>query len=155
MNHIDLYKKADGWLLKRLNDIYLWALDWTGLYVGTVTFLLGAESCAYMIHREWMWFAAFNLIMIVMIAAPRYYWQATGKNKLFNAVAEYFEEGFARHFFIWLSLCTIPSYAMDGEWWGALNALCLALNWYVFCFRIRDREKKEFKFFAPATEGAS
>lgn len=154
MNPIELYKKADGWLLQSLNNLYLWAMDWTGLYVGTLCFLMGAESCAYMIHRGNHWWAAFNLIFVIAIAGPRYYWQATGNNKLFNAISSYMEEGVFRHIFIWLSLSFIPMHVSMGNWWGALDDVVLALCWYVWCFKIRDREKKEFKLFTPATEGA-
>lgn len=153
---MELIRKADGWMIKRLNNIYLWAMDWTGLYVGTVCFLLGAEQVFYMISRNSMWIAAFQFILVLAISAPRYYWQAMGMDKLLNTVAEQFEEWVSiRLFFVVWGLLMIPGHAMSKNWHGVVDDIVGVLLLYVWCFRIRDREKKTFNFsLKTATEGA-
>jgi hypothetical protein len=151
---IELYKKADGWVLKRLNDLYLWALDWTGLYVGTLCFLMGAEQAAYMISRDMGWWTAFHLFFVLLISAPRYYWQSAGMHKLFNSISEQMEMTPIRHVFVFFVLTLIPLHVMKSNWWGVGDDIICILIWYVWCFRIRDREKKEFKILAPVTQGS-
>ena len=156
MKLIELYKKLDGWILKKLNEIYLWALDWTGLYVGTLCFLMGAEQVFYMITRGAMWFAALQFVFVLALSAPRYYWQAKDMQKLYNMVAEQFEGLFwLRALFIGWGLFLLPAMVSTKNWHGFFDTIVGMALLYVWCFRIRDREKKTFNLgLKPATEGS-
>ena len=63
---IPLYMKADAYIIRRLNDAYLWALDWSGLYVGTIIFLIGIIQVMYFFGEGSYWIAAFMLLCAII-----------------------------------------------------------------------------------------
>lgn len=136
------YKKFDAWVIQHFQDAYLWLLDRTGIYVGTVVFLNGVVMVLDLIRRQSMWLAAFIMIVILILSLPRYLLQGAKEYETFNHMAT-FEEGLpGRHIFLVLNLIclALPPYTML----GALNSVCQQVMWYLFCLRIRERDKKPF-----------
>lgn len=147
-----IYRKADAWIIAKLNDLYLWSLDWTGVYIGTITFLVGAEQVAYWISRDKMWFAAFMLFLMLVNAGLRYYQQAMEQIALYNAGAEWFEKSILRHMLVAFGFGTIIGEGITGHWVSLLDSCATQFLLYLWCIKIRERQKKDFKLPVMATQ---
>lgn len=136
------YKKFDAWLIHHFQGAYLWLLDRTGIYVGTVIFLNGTLVILHLIQQNSMWLAAFIMVAILLISLPRYLLQGAEKYETFNQVAA-FEEGMSgRHLFLILNLIclALPPYSML----DVLNNVSQQVMWYLLCLKIRERDRKPF-----------
>jgi hypothetical protein len=149
---IELYMKLDAYLIARLNELYLWALDWTGIYVGTLVFLSMVPSIANLIARDHMWAGAIVLFCGILMGAPRYWLQGFSTDA-FNKIALQLESQWPRHVFVWWNISEllldfiIPEFrtllyvASDAGW---------LLLWYLIVLKIRERDPKHFTIWKLA-----
>jgi hypothetical protein len=147
---IDLYLKLDGLIIRRLNDAYLWALDWSGIYVGTIIFFGSVPSLYRMVSHGDMWFAAFFLFCTILIALPRYVIQGMGMIEVFNNISMQFESSAARHFLNGFNIVSLFSDAFHRH--NPLDVFCdimILFMWYTFTFKIRKRDPKTFELKVP------
>jgi hypothetical protein len=154
----DLLRKIDDKVIGVVNDAYLWALDWTGIYVGTVVFICVAPSFAHWWGHMSHWLSALWLFFLIALTGNMYWMQGTGNKIAFNSYAQVNKDNPLRSFFIWFQISNLifdlglrkPPIEF------VLDALCF-LFWYLICIKIRDRDKKKFEFRLPkfAMERAS
>jgi len=148
-----IYRKFDAWIIAGLNDLYLWLLDWTGVYIGTITFLMGAEQVAFLIYIKAAWFAAFMLLMILVNAGIRYHQQAMGLVARYNLAAEWFEKSPIRTALIAFGVGLIMADIIQYRWWYLFDGAITQALLYLWCLKIRERQKKEFRLPKLAMQG--
>ena len=144
---MDIYRKADAWLVIKLNDLYLWVYDWTGMFVATFIFLdmnLVVLAC---IQRQSMWIGAVVFICSTLISLPRYFLQSKGPEAYNKIVLA--GEGwsfYTRTFFVFFNGSFLITDAIKGVTWLELasNVANMSL-WFLLVIKIRDRIKKDFK----------
>jgi hypothetical protein len=140
-----VWLKVDAWILKYIQEIYLWLLDRTGVYVATACFsiyaIVGLSEVAEG-GRAWLWgsmliFAALSLI-------PKYLMQDRCENERFNAIS------MAMAGFPWRHWITIPiglvaiAEVITLHPLSALSDFGFVLYSYLSIIMIRDRDKKPF-----------
>jgi len=155
----ELYRKLDDYLVARLNDLYLWAFDWTGVYVGTLIFLNGLWSITFLIQQGNMWPAAFVMLLLIIIAGMRYYLQSIGpevfnKFVLAQPAIPTFRAVFVTMavFFFMVHVTVLKDVTSYLRIMGDISDI---LFWYALDIKVRDREKKDFKLPKLAMERGS
>lgn len=142
----DLYSKADQWAVTKTQDAYLWLLDRTGIYLGTVCMIdyIASAGCLAMRdgYMSWIWIVFLGIFGIT--CAFRYWWQEKGMNDAINAGAMAFE---ASHFRTFGNIFFLTQIVLDVALftrWDFIFDVILLLAQYLGCVKIRDRDKKPF-----------
>lgn len=158
MKHpFQLFLKIDAYLIARLNDLYLWAFDWTGVFVGTIMFLNGIIPVLNMIRQDHMWSGAIFMLCTLLMSAPRY-WTQSKSVEAYNATVLLMEGSALRYFFVLFNTINLIVDFFNPKFfniWYISSDLSLLLMWYLFMIKIRDRQKKDFKLPSLAMEKSS
>lgn len=145
------YLRVDAWVLSKIQDAYLWLLDRTGVYVGTLMFV----SYVYVVGI-FFWAYGTSWILIAILASvgitsgQRYLWQDKGKNERFNAASISIEGWALRHplnLFV-LFFTVFDAVILDPI--SASSKIVFLLYSYLLIVKIRNRDKKPF--FKPAEQ---
>jgi len=99
----EFIRKVDDKVLGVINDAYLWVLDWTGIYVGTIVFI----SCAPSFVHLWngggsRWITVIWLTMLLFFTGQLYWNQSLGNKIAFNLAADFNKAMYPRPFFYWV-----------------------------------------------------
>lgn len=156
-NPFQLYAKLDETVVARLNDLYLWALDWTGVYVGTLIFLNAILPAMNAIQRDHSWVAAILMFCTLITAAPRYYLQGMSTEAYNRLVLGQIGVFISRTVFnslnVLLLVMHILMHIKEGS--GLLpiaSDINMIFMWYLVDIKVRDREKKDFRLPKLAME---
>lgn len=153
-----MLNKIDEFIIARATAAYMWLLDWTGVYVGSVGFTLMVLDVGWheiVIGRsKWYWV----VMLTIGLIWGGYKWrlQHAAKNEKFNAEAKEWTEGFSRGLMVRVMLVIAVVYVATGQWQWAVGWLPFVCWVYLNCVLIRDREKKQLEFgrkLATATMG--
>jgi hypothetical protein len=150
---MEIYKKADAWLVARINDLYLWVFDWTGMFVATFIFLDMTIVVLSCIQRQSMWIGAMVFLCSTLISLPRYILQNKGP-EAYNRLVLAGGRGsfYVRTFFLFFNGTFLITDTIKGAGYLELaaNFANIAL-WFLMEIKIRDRQKKDFKLPKLAT----
>lgn len=149
MKHI---LKLDAWVLAKVQDAYLWAFDWIGVYIGSLIFVCGAVGVLPSLREGHYVFPCIIMFLISIVAYIRYSLQHSGMYEAYNTHVMSFEESAGRRIFIAfnLILMIMPPYGFYVE----LGLMSNILGWYLLSVKIRKRDPKEFKFLKTAMQGS-
>lgn len=144
------YMRVDAWVLFKIQDAYLWLLDRTGVYVGTLMFATYVYVAAGAIFaREesfWLWMVL--LAMTGWVAGIRYLWQDRAQHERYNMMAMFMEQWRWRHTFnIFIGMVLIFEIITLNPL-AASQEIAFLVYGYLLLIKIREREKKPF--FKPA-----
>lgn len=139
--------KIDAWLIERTQSAYLWFLDRTGVYLGTVTMTVVVLNVGWMClvaRPGFSWIDAVCLGIAGLVSSPMWHDQHRKRFEAINASSLAWRASRTR------TLMLITALAFGG-WFLISNwrfgVVCLfTLAWlYLNCTMLRDREPKEFK----------
>ena len=150
-NFITKIYALDDKCVSMITDAYLWALDWTGIYVGTIIFINSAPCFALLWYKVPVWVSLFFLICVMAMSCQSYWMQNTGNKIEFNAYAEKAKGSTWRWSLLWFNVCSLAAdIFIRVTLLQVMADVCAILFWYIICIKIRDREKKKFlKFLLP------
>jgi hypothetical protein len=143
------YLKLDAYVLSKVQDAYLWALDRTGIYVATISFVVYAGiviMCLSKGYSVWVWLPLLGFVGFSL--GPKYLMQDRAENERFNVIAMLMQSSWWRHplqmsmaLFAFIGTVDLDplEFAIDSGF---------ILYFYLALVMIRDRDKKPF--FAPA-----
>lgn len=161
MTPLKLYRKADGWLLTKAQDAYLWLLDRTGIYVGTIMMACFSIVTVYNVATA----SAFStkiilvtlLFFVSLVCIWMYYLQDKGQNEIFNSIALSWEGSTIRHGIFGYQIGGLIADLCVRDYGQAFITLFLVAIIFVQAVKIRDRDKKPFfeKKEEPSLQGAS
>jgi len=136
----------DDKCVKMVNDAYLWALDWTGIYVGTILLINCAPGFAFLWYKLPAWMSLFFLTCVLIMACQMYWLQNSGNKIQFNAYAEMVRGAMYRWCFLGLNIGSLMAdiFLNHLTLLQVLGDIDAILFWYIICIKIRDREKKKF-----------
>lgn len=152
--------KIDTWIIDKVQRAYLWALDWTGIFLGTIMFLLVAIQVCMLFWEEQHLIGAIVFLLGALCGYWYYHLQSAGMKDMLNARAESEiteDRNIAmRLTFIGMNLLLIVSDSLQANPRGVLFLMLNCVWWYLLCVKVRDREPKEFfkpKLATEATNG--
>lgn len=148
--------RIDQWVLDATEAAYLWLLDRTGVFVGTLTFFgLSSTILVTRLYREGWWFDYVGLLLFSIIGASRYWAQLRKMHRTMNAEAEGWRKSLIR---VLVTITWVGFLPMDYIDYGVLQviaSLATILVMYLWGARIRDREKPQEKLSGKlAPEGS-
>lgn len=141
-----LVKKIDDLLIDATQRAYLWLYDWTGVYVGTVTFVMCVTIVIlYEVRgRPVIWVDFLFLGINGIWSCVAYLWQSTDRVDEFNSSADMRRTSIGRvvlngsiTVFLTMAIVDMNLLAVVSEFvWVALS--------YMIVVKIRKREPKNF-----------
>lgn len=151
----------DIWICRKVEEIYLWAYDWTGIYVGSCLFVCEAIGACTEIARG----PSFNFttVLVLMlfggiVSLVLYLLQGSGNHKIFNMQAMMTETvTFNRVIrMVFLTVAMIDVVSLFFDWnvhniYRAIVSASIQITFYIYTIKIRDRNKKTFKLPKLAT----
>ncbi len=139
------YLKLDNWVISNLQNLYLWLLDRTGVYVATLMFVVyvGGLSPDIIRGRFPWWNCALTVLIGLVVILP-YLKQDRGEIKRYNAFAIEIEGLIIRHAFNGLQIGIGVGSAIAGNYPSAAGCLAILVYQYLWVIKIRDRNKKPF-----------
>lgn len=146
------YMKVDAWVLSKIQDAYLWLLDRTGVYVGTLmfaTYVYVAAGAIFARHESlWLWLWMVLLAMTGWVAGIRYLWQDKAQHERYNSLAMFMEQWRWRHICNVLIGMVLIFEIIILDPLGASSQIAFLVYGYLLLIKIRERDKKPF--FKPA-----
>lgn len=139
------YMKGTAWVLSKIQDAYLWLLDRTGVYVGTLMFVCYVWIAAISVYRgESLWIWMLLLAIVGWVAGVRYLWQDKAQHERYNSLAMFMEQWPWNHVFnIFLGSMFFGFMIMLNPI-SASQQLAFLLYSYLLMVKIRERDKKPF-----------
>lgn len=135
----------DDKCVKMVTEAYLWALDWTGIYVGTIIFINCAPCFALLWYKMPVWASLFFLTCVMFMSCQSYWMQNSGNKIQFNASAEMVKGSMWRWSLLWFNLGSLAcDIFIRVTLLQVIADICAILFWYILCIKIRDRDKKKF-----------
>lgn len=143
-------QKLDDWVIDHTQNVYLWLLDRTGIYAGTVMFL--AMAASVILEGAPIWQIIF-LGIFGALAAYKYYLQDKKLLTVYNAMAD-FERNYRviRAIGIFITLFNVICSVLDQDLWKGCGEAMFVIWWYMLPVKIRDREPPEKRFWQPAPQ---
>jgi hypothetical protein len=150
-------REIDERLQRWTTEAYLWLLDWTGVYVGTLLFVVMVVDCVFSwpIMERSNAGKTFDLIVSVLLPSSTWLRQSRGP-RVFNVEALWWRGCVARSALLLVLVVSVILGAAQLNW--------QKIAWWIPCFAmvylmgvlIRDREPREFRLGRrAATEGAT
>lgn len=139
-----MVRKWDNFLIDSMQRAYLWLLDWTGVYVGTLLLFTFVATLVLRGFNWWNWAELFGLVLMLAWCGWKYSQQATDRIELFNASSEYNRTSWLRDC---LNVMLVMSavIAIVKNQWGEIGAETLwFVMGYLMTVKLRKREPKEF-----------
>ncbi len=139
------YLKLDNWIISYLQNLYLWLLDRTGVYVATLMFVtyVGGFS-PDIIRGEFPWWNLMFIGLAALIIAIPYQEQNNGDIKRYNAFAIKIEGLFLRHAFNSFQIGLAVGSVIAGRYINSAGCLVMLIYQYLWVIKIRDRDKRPF-----------
>ena len=155
-NFLSKIYALDDKCVKMVNDAYLWVLDWTGIYVGTIIFINCAPMFSILWYKIPVWLSLIFLTCAMIMSCQLYWMQNSGNKIQLNAYAEQAKGSMWRWCFLWFNIGSLISdIFIRVTLLQVVADICAILFWYIICIKIRDREKKKFLLPKMAMTGAS
>src|SRR5713101_7099110 len=123
------YLKLDNWIISNLQNLYLWLLDRTSIYVATLMFVtyIGGLSPNIIRGKYQWWNCAFiALVGLVVILLP-YLKQDKGDIKRYNAFAIQLEGMIIRHVFNSFQIGIAIVSSIVGDYLSAAGCLVMLI----------------------------
>lgn len=142
-----MIKKFDEYCIQKMQELYLWFFDWTGIYVATIaTMTVIFNGGMYIIYgsldfRSWQ---AALLVVNILILIPYYLDQDKKNFTAFNYRAGLMRESLIRIVLQFFLLGGLGSSIIVWSWMGIINAVSMSLYLNIVSIYIRDREPKEW-----------
>lgn len=139
------YLKFDAYLIERINTIYLWLLDRTGVYVATIMFdayVVAAATSLCRANGLPIWYWMIILAFIGLFLGPRYLMQDKGEVLRFNIASLVLEKWVGRHVINVILMSFLVLDLLRLEPFDGLIQIIFLLFGYLNIIKIRDREKK-------------
>lgn len=139
------YMKGDAWVLSKNQDAYLWLLDRTGVYVGTLLFLCYVYVAVVAVFRQepiWLWMIL--LAMAGWVGGVRYLWQDKAQHKRYNSLAMFMEQWRWRHPFNVIIGTVFVGEVVTLNPLAASQEIAFLVYGYLLLIKIRERDKKPF-----------
>lgn len=153
--------RIDDVMIRWATVAYLWLLDWTGVYVGTVgvgmmMFLMYWNN--FVVHPDHQTSILWVVPFLVLWALPTWWMQHLGMNKEYNRIVQKWVEFVMRKPWICVLLVMtaweVLSRHGDG-WRGSVGWLLVVAFVYLDCVPIRDRERREHRYWNWVMGGAT
>ena len=139
------YLRFDSWMISNLQNLYLWLLDRTGIYVATLMFITYAGSLSPDIIRgKYPWWNCAFIALIGLVVILPYLKQDRGDVKRYNAFAIEIEGLIIRHAFNGLQIGLGVGSAIAGDYLSASGCFLMLIYQYLWVIKIRNRDKKSF-----------
>lgn len=133
--------KFDAFIIRKIQETYLWIYDWTGVYaatVGTIAIITGSIGIG--IRPMQLFFMCINILILI----PYYLDQDKANYTKYNIRAMQLQESWLRigfsNFFIVLMIIEL----IELDFWMAVNSFTLMLYVNMTAVCIREREPKEW-----------
>lgn len=145
-----MLQRADNWAVDKIQDAYLWLLDRTGCYCGTLIFLswmsmIATHLGSYSQDRFLLWMDMFFTLIALLIAGTRYYLQGVGMYIQYNAMALIDRANvYMRIAGNALMLSFLVPEILTAQFSSAIGTIGIILYYHLVAVCIRDREKKPF-----------
>lgn len=137
---MNLIAEIDNRVIRMVQEVYLWLLDRTGVYVGTLIFAFGA------IDNFCLGLTFFRFVMLALIgvwSAGRYLAQATDLRRL-NRFARNFADTWFRVPITVVLAGSLTFEVCQLNWWRVTAHASFFCWLYLACIQVRDREPKDF-----------
>jgi hypothetical protein len=143
--------RFDAFLIRNLQQAYLWILDWTGIYVatiGTMAIIIGNGAIMISNSAGSIWLQFFFMTFNIMILIPYYLDQDKANYTIYNLRALMFQESVVRifisYFFIGIAIAEFTILILHGYQGSLVNTIMLWLYINITSVCIREREPKEW-----------
>lgn len=147
-----MINKADDYLIKKFTEVYLWILDWTGIYLSTVCVaLIVIGNLVGTGDKISLVFALMNILILI----PMYHKQNTGNYIAMNAEAMFIQNFLFRRVFTLFLAIMIVVELITLDWKGLVNSCAYFIYFYMLCVCVREREPKKFEKRVLATQRMS
>lgn len=138
-------RKIDDALLIAAQRAYLWLFDWTGVYVGTLLFLLGGLATV----MDVLAYGRLRLVGYLLVGTYGLFgwWRINLQSKgdeAYNAVAETETKNPMRWFFLLFFVFFLVQEIAQMKLADAVQTMAFICALYLFTVKIRPRDPKEF-----------
>lgn len=133
-------RQFDAFLLRKLQDIYLWFYDWTGVYAASIaacSVIIGSIAVGLTITQ----FIALFFCLVILI--PYYLDQDKANYKVYNARAMLQQQSTWRFIMSNVFLFIAIPMVIVGVW-AVVNTIAIWLYINIAAVCIREREPKEW-----------
>ncbi len=140
-------RAADDAILHCVQKCYLWFFDRTGVFVGTLLFVLATIESAmkYFPFSKMSWLVIVGLAFYGLWAATIHYYQGLS-SEAFNLVQRFYRETLIRKLLVFQCLIFAIAGILVGNFLVSVSDLMEMITLgYLACIQVRDREPPEKK----------